>query len=382
MDQKNFSDLKNFALKNKKKFPNFHKTLNDFQNGLIGFESAKNTIYTKLKSIIMLEIGDSHRINTRSKSKKRKIRVKSSGGKKQAKRDALKNIFQQIILEKLNENNAEEYDEDDDEDYSDEDNSDDENDEEDEEQIHKTSCALHLCIVGESGVGKTFFAEKVYNLYASLNLVSRNKFAVVTRGDLIGQYQGWSSKTTRNLINKYKNGVIFIDEAYSLVNSSRDSFGSEALTEIIEAMSNESKNVTFFFAGYKQEMLNTLFKSNQGLERRIPTIIELEKPRASDLFKIFVQNVRDVKNLKISKNELNKIEKLFEKEYKIFNKHAGDVVLFIQFVKDCAISRMWDLEKRAFNIIEDDVVDAFVAFKKHKMVNNNAENEVNYSMYI
>jgi hypothetical protein len=408
----NLEDLKNWILKNenKKKYPNFLKALKEFEN-IVGFEQTKDHFYKKLKSIIFLNLNvittKKSIIQTRSminKKRKRKQKNKNSSrkiSKRNNNRADLKNIFKKILLEKLYEeddeedeeeyveDDAEEDAEEDDEDDEDEEDEDEEDEEEDVEDDSKTNnygfLDLHLVIIGPSGVGKTYISKKIFDLYASLRLIDSKKFVCVTRGDLVGSYQGWSSKKTKNLIQKYKNGVIFIDEAYALVNNTRDTFGNEAFIEIIEAMTNKSKNVTFFFAGYKKSMMDTLFKANEGFERRVPTILELEKPNSAELFQIFLQNLNfNKKKIKIKiqqKHELS-VMQIFTRNYGVFTKFGGDVLVFVEYIKNEIINRMWHEEidnKFILNLIPEDVSNAIISFKKHKL---KRKQEVSNYMYI
>lgn len=199
---------------------------------------------------------------------------------------------------------------------------------------------LHTVFLGPPGSGKTYMAEKVYHLYAALGFVAKNKFKKVTRSDLVGKYMGWSSDITKKLISKYKDGVIFVDEAYSLVNSTQDSYGKEVLTEIIEAMTNEEKNVTIFFAGYKMETLKQLFKSNIGLERRIHSIIETTKPTAHELTQIFVQQVRLESKFTIQGTNAD-LYRLFTEHYKVLEHNGGDIEVLLGFVKTAIMERLW-----------------------------------------
>lgn len=201
---------------------------------------------------------------------------------------------------------------------------------------------LHTIFLGPPGSGKTYMAEKVYNIYAALNLVEKNKFKVVTRSDLVGKYMGWTSSITKKLISQYKNGVIFVDEAYSLVNSSNDSFGKEALTEIMEAMTNKDKNVTIFFAGYKIETLKQLFEANAGLERRIHSIIETVKPTAEELVAIFLQQLSEQAKLTFDceKNK-DQLMRLFTNYHDVLSNNGGDIEVLLGFVKTEMINRVW-----------------------------------------
>ena len=210
--------------------------------------------------------------------------------------------------------------------------------------VQKNRCGenLHTVFLGPPGSGKTFMAEKLYNLYASLGFVQKNKFRVVTRGDLVGKYLGWTANITKKLIAKYKNGVIFVDEAYSLVNSPNDSYGKEALTELMESMTNMSKNITIFFAGYKKETLKHLFESNAGLERRIDMVLETTKSTSVELRDIFLQELESEPTLHIDlPADDTKLVQLFETHADVLSNNGGDIKVLLGFIKMETMERYW-----------------------------------------
>lgn len=104
-------------------------------------------------------------------------------------------------------------------------------------------------------------------------------FMVVTRDMLVGKYVGHTAPKTREVLDKAKGGVVFIDEAYSLYNcttgSSGDSFGFEALNVINEYMSKYPDELIFVFAGYKDLLNNTIFRVQPGMMRRCEWTFEI-----------------------------------------------------------------------------------------------------------
>jgi SpoVK/Ycf46/Vps4 family AAA+-type ATPase len=111
-----------------------------------------------------------------------------------------------------------------------EDDSDDEDwiadDEEEEEEPPKIPAALvgtkrHALIIGPSGCGKTTLAQRLSRVWAAVGLVN-SRFSAVSRGDIVSKWQGESVQKMKQLIAKHAHGVLFIDEAYSLVSSDRD----------------------------------------------------------------------------------------------------------------------------------------------------------------
>ena len=173
-----------------------------------------------------------------------------------------------------------------------------EEDEEDEElkEIERRRALLdghflHAMLSGDPGTGKTTFADILVDIWCALGIAKRDRYIKTTRSDWIGKYQGHSVAKAKELMERAKGGVIFIDEAYSLIAAPKgdDMYGSEVLTEIVEAMT--SSNVIFIMAGYADDM-KRLYNNNKGLERRIGFMFEFKKPSGKQLFDIFEHQLK------------------------------------------------------------------------------------------
>lgn len=146
------------------------------------------------------------------------------------------------------------------------------------------------------------------------------KFTVATRDSLVAGYLGQTSIKTKAVLEKAAGGVLFIDEAYSLYNSDRDSFGEECLNVINEFMSLRSDEIIIIFAGYKDLMMNTIFKVQQGLHRRCMWFFEIEPYSQNALAKIFKKQMEN--NGWVLESSIN-MENIFNK-YKKVLKNPGD----------------------------------------------------------
>lgn len=111
---------------------------------------------------------------------------------------------------------------------------------------------------------------------------------IVSRADFVAPYVGQTAEKTRKLLvdtlNQGKS--LFIDEAYSLINDERDSFGYEALHELNRFMS-EHPELVIIFAGYRKEIANTIFKAQPGFKRRCTWIFEIDNYTSDMLALIF-----------------------------------------------------------------------------------------------
>ena len=130
--------------------------------------------------------------------------------------------------------------------------------------------------------------KEIDNLIESMNTRPSSDFIkIVSREDLVGGYLGQTAIKTEKLLRENFGKVIFIDEAYSLVNDERDSFGREALTVLNRYMSEYSDSLIIIFAGYKDLMDETIFKEQPGLKRRCSWIFEIKEYSTKGLAQIF-----------------------------------------------------------------------------------------------
>jgi DNA polymerase III delta prime subunit len=117
-----------------------------------------------------------------------------------------------------------------------------------------------------------------------------NYITIVGRSDLIGEYQGHTATKVSNLLKSNLGKVVFIDEAYSLLNGDRDNFGQEALATINQFMSEHPNEIIIIFAGYK-ELLSKVFEAQPGLRRRCSAVYDIAGYSAKALGTIFKSQV-------------------------------------------------------------------------------------------
>lgn len=181
-------------------------------------------------------------------------------------------------------------------------------------EINKTNQAyLNVIFKGNPGTGKTTVARNYADLLYNLGYIDNNNLVEIVPTDLMGEYVGQTRDTTREILNKAKGGVLFIDEAYNLNTAKEYSGGTymrEAVVELLKYM-EDKKNVVIY-AGYKNEM-EELLNINPGFKSRIGTVINFDDYTTKELVQIFKYNANKY-NLKCSKKFIIELEKRFEKE--------------------------------------------------------------------
>lgn len=135
---------------------------------------------------------------------------------------------------------------------------------------------LNMIFTGNPGTAKTTVARLL------AKILGNGKFFEVGRADLIEKYVGWTAKNIEKIFNQVRGGVLFIDEAYSLVD---ENFGCEAINEIVRQI-EICDDVILILAGYPDKIKNFL-EQNEGLRSRIPFQINFPDYDTDELLKIF-----------------------------------------------------------------------------------------------
>lgn len=152
--------------------------------------------------------------------------------------------------------------------------------------------ALHLVFSGPPGTGKTTIARVIAKVFAGLGLCTNDHVEEASRADLVGSHEGESLRMTREVIARADGGVLFIDEAYEIVQARNDGhvdpFGTEAMTELMNQMENKRDTLIVIMAGYEADM-NRLLATNEGLNSRFPRRITFHSYTPDEIGDIAVQ---------------------------------------------------------------------------------------------
>lgn len=194
----------------------------------------------------------------------------------------------------------------------------------------------HCCIYGNPGTGKTTLGKILAELYCSLGFLKTDNFRVVGRSDLIAGYVGQTALKTMKVLTESLDGVLFIDEAYS-IGGSEDERGStyskECLDTINKFLSENTTNFIMVIAGYKEEMEKYFFSMNKGLKRRFPWVYDITDYSAQNLKDIFVYQVRE--NYWFLHKDLNDevLTCFFKEHFELFNDNGGSTLVLFDKAK-------------------------------------------------
>ncbi|TAD98516.1 MAG: AAA family ATPase [Bacteroidetes bacterium] len=151
----------------------------------------------------------------------------------------------------------------------------------------KKKMNLHTVFRGNPGTGKTTVANLLGKIFHKIGALSSGKILEVGRAELIGQYIGQTAPRVKDVIERARGGVLFIDEAYALVRNKDDNkdYGQEVIEILIKEMSDGEGDIAIFMAGYTRGM-DTMLDANPGLKSRFNLFLEFPDFLPQELFRV------------------------------------------------------------------------------------------------
>ncbi len=153
--------------------------------------------------------------------------------------------------------------------------------------------SLHTVFKGNPGTGKTTVARIMANIFKALGLLERGHLVECDRQSLVAGFVGQTALKTQEMLEKAKGGVLFIDEAYSLMGEGKgEDFGKEAIEVILKAMEDKRGEFMVIVAGYTEEM-KRFMRMNPGLKSRFDREIYFEDFTIDEMLEIALSMIAD-----------------------------------------------------------------------------------------
>jgi len=182
--------------------------------------------------------------------------------------------------------------------------------------------ARHYVFTGNPGTGKTTVARIMADVLHALGVVKRGQLIEADRSKMVAAYTGQTAIKTNQLIDSALGGVLFIDEAYTLISSDMDTFGKEAVDTLLKRMEDDRGKFVCIVAGYTNEMQKFL-DSNPGLPSRFNQTINFNDYSAEELAQIFY-NLVSSHNFVIPEDNKDGINRFFESMYAMRQSNFGN----------------------------------------------------------
>lgn len=171
--------------------------------------------------------------------------------------------------------------------------------------LKSNNVSYHCVFSGNPGTGKTTVARIVAGIYKDLGILKKGHLVEVQRSDLVAEYVGQTATKTNAKIDEALDGVLFIDEAYTLAEGGQGDFGQEAINTLLKRMEDDRNRLVVILAGYSNEIQHFI-DSNPGLQSRFNRYIHFDDYSYEELLRIFIFNLSK-NDFKIARDAFNAV---------------------------------------------------------------------------
>ena len=229
-----------------------------------------------------------------------------------------------------------------------------------EKGLKNVNNSLHSVFMGPPGTGKTTVARLVSRIYKHLGYLEKGHLVETDRTGMVAGYVGQTAIKVEEVVKTSIDGVLFIDEAYSLAKDNKKDFGNEAIEVLLKKMEDHRDQLVVIVAGYPDEM-EEFIESNPGLQSRFNRYFTFDHYKPKELIAIFELfcNKNDFVLAEDAKEKMQFIfEKLYEKRHKSFGNARVARNLFekiIEYQANRIVSITPLTEELLKTIVEEDI---------------------------
>lgn len=224
---------------------------------------------------------------------------------------------------------------------------------------------LNMCFLGNPGTGKTTVAKLIAKILSAIHVFNTSApFIETSREQLVGRYIGQTEEKVLETVNNALGGILFIDEAYSLISDDSRDYGAKVIDVLVNQMDIHKHDLCVIFAGYKEEMLEFL-EMNPGLDSRVPFKINFKDYSNNELLEIFNKMIKE-SNFFLEDGLEGMLLKHFEeiRKYKNFG-NARYIRNFTERLKIKQANRLInDNNNDLYTITKEDIENTIKSMKK------------------